>query len=245
LSILILALTLLVAFLGIRWFIRHAPKRGKSFLLQVLLISLALLGIWLALSGRLHWLFALLSSLLPFIGRLLPLLLPLIRWLSKLKRQRSGSGQQSSGQQSKVSTRWLMMTLDHDSGSVDGNITGGPFAGRQLVELSDPELMQLYQQASQQDHEAVALLDSYIARHRPHIQTSGHEQQQSSTGNAGDSSNDLSTAEAYAILGLKPGASEQQIIQAHKRMMQKVHPDRGGSNYLAAKINQAKQLLLK
>ncbi len=243
-SILILALTLLVSVLGIRWFLRRAPKRGKFFLLQLLLISLALLGIWLALSGRLHWLLALFSSLLPFISRLLPLLLPLLRWLPRLKRQRSRSGQQQAGQQSTVSTRWLAMTLDHDSGSIEGRIIAGPFAGQNLVELSDQQLLQLYRQASRQDPEAVALLDSYIARHRPHVQASSHEQQ-SSTDDPHDTGSGISTAEAFAILGLKPGASEQQIIQAHKRMMQKVHPDRGGSNYLAAKINQAKQQLLR
>jgi DnaJ homolog subfamily C member 19 len=54
----------------------------------------------------------------------------------------------------------------------------------------------------------------------------------------------MSIAQAYEVLGLNPNASRDEIIQAHRRMMQKVHPDRGGSDYLASQINQAKDTLL-
>jgi hypothetical protein len=252
LSILILALTILLLVMGIRWFLGRAPQLGKRFLLQLLLVTLALLGIWLTLSGRLPWLLGLFSALLPFTHKLLPLLLPLLRWLPKLYRysqqRRTGPGSSTAGQQSEIKTRWLAMSLDHDSGNIAGTIVAGPFAGRQLAELSDQELYTLYRQAIRKDPEGVKLLDAYIARHRPDIRPDSHSNNQSSEDEprqaSSSSDSNISTADAYQILGLEPGASEQEIIKAHKRMMQKNHPDRGGSNYLAAKINQAKQRLL-
>ncbi|RDE24535.1 molecular chaperone DnaJ [Motiliproteus coralliicola] len=245
LLILILSLFLLVS--GVRWFLARAPQRGKRFLLQLLLIVLALLALWMALTGRLHWLFALISSMLPFARRLLPLLIPLLRWLPKLRQQRrQRAGQAQSGQQSQAHTDWLEMQLDHDSGAINGRILQGRFAGRMLDQLSDSELLQLYRQCAGHDPQALKLLDAYIERHRPELwdntsesASSNDQQQQGTTANSS-----MSADEAYQILGLEPGATEEQIVQAHKRMMQKLHPDRGGSNYLAAKINQAKQTLL-
>lgn len=246
-TLIILVLTLWVLVLGIRWFIRRAPQRGKRFLLQLLLVVAAVLALWLALTGRLHWLVALFSTLLPFARRLLPLLLPLLRWLPQLKRHRD-SRRQRSEQQSNIQTLWLTMTLDHDSGDISGQITAGPFTGQSLQSLSDNQLIDLYQLCISKDPQALKLLDSYIARHRPDIAPQTDDEQphanQQSDHSQRTADGDISMDEAYQVLGLEPGATDAEIVQAHKRMMQKLHPDRGGSNYLAAKINQAKQRLL-
>jgi DnaJ-class molecular chaperone len=83
------------------------------------------------------------------------------------------------------------------------------------------------------------LLDSYLQRRFP-----GEAPFGDSGGGATGSGANLDRKEALAVLGLAEGASEEDIITAHRRLMQKLHPDRGGNDYLAAKINQAKDLLL-
>lgn len=136
------------------------------------------------------------------------------------------------------------MTLDHDSGEISGEINGGPFNGSTLQQLSDQQLIELYQLCISKDPQALKLLDSYIERHRQHMAGDRGSNERQQHQEKVQPNTELSQEEAYQVLGLEPGASEGEIIKAHKRMMQKVHPDRGGSNYLAAKINQAKQRLL-
>ena len=55
----------------------------------------------------------------------------------------------------------------------------------------------------------------------------------------------MSKAQAYEVLGLTMGATKSEIIQAHRKLIQKNHPDRGGSDYIAAQINLAKKVLLE
>jgi len=55
----------------------------------------------------------------------------------------------------------------------------------------------------------------------------------------------MTKAEAYQILGLKPNASQEEIRKAYKDLMIKIHPDHGGNDYLAARLNEAKDILLK
>ncbi len=243
----ILFVALMVA--GIRSFLKRAPVYGPAFLVRVALILLVLLIVFLALSGRLHWLIGLLAGLLPFLRKLLPLLLPILLRLLPFLQQARTQGQarqRSSGQQSEICTRWLKMTLDHDSGAMQGEIIGGSYRGRTLQQLSIPELADFYQQCRAQDTEAVRLLDAWIQRHHPDEWQQWQQQQQNRQRSGGaDNSDELSLEDAWEILGLQPGASREEILKAHKRMMVRVHPDKGGSNYLASKINRARDLLLE
>jgi DnaJ-domain-containing protein 1 len=133
------------------------------------------------------------------------------------------------------------MTLAHDSGDINGEVLEGQFKDRALKQLNLEELLQLLREC-QDDEESVALLQAYLDRvyeDKWRQQAGAHGQHPPSNG-----SDEVSREEALQILGISSDASEEEIIEAHRRLMQKLHPDRGGSGYLAAKINLAKETLL-
>ena len=145
----------------------------------------------------------------------------------------------SSGQTSTVTTSLLAMVLDHDSGEMAGHVVSGPFAGRSLSELNDIELRSFYVSCQTAQDQSLALLEAWIARVKPNWRGGDSEQARSKR-----TAQSLSKNDAYDLLGLKPGASIDQIKAAHKRLMKEFHPDKGGTDYLAAKINEAKDVLL-
>jgi hypothetical protein len=152
-----------------------------------------------------------------------------------------GGGQRSSGQSSRVRSQFLDMSLDHDSGELSGTILAGEHAGRSLGEF---DLAALLAMAPAFDAESVALLESYLDRRFPawreHAQGNGAGGQRRAP-----SSGKMTAEEAYQILGLQPGASRDDIGRAHRALMKKLHPDQGGSTYLAARVNEAKDTLLR
>ena len=150
-------------------------------------------------------------------------------------------GQRSSGQSSRVRSAFLDMSLDHDSGELSGTILAGEHAGRSLGEF---DLAQLLAMLPAFDAESVALLESYLDRRFPawrqNAQGNGAGgQRRTATGGK------MTAEEAYQILGLQPGASRDDIARAHRALMKKLHPDQGGSTYLAARVNEAKDTLLR
>ena len=214
------------------WFVRTDPKKVISLLRWVsAILGLVIVG-YLIWGGR---------QALTILA--LPLLLPMLRnWRAIRARLRAARGP-SPGQASEVETRFLRMTLDHDSGEMTGRVTEGRFAGRALEELELDDLIALWAECRAEDAQSAAVLEAYLDR------TQGEAWREAAAqGGAGPrapaSAGAMSQEEACDILGLEPGASRAAIREAHRRLMQKVHPDHGGSNYLAAKINQAKALLL-
>ena len=147
----------------------------------------------------------------------------------------------SAGQTSTVKTDWLEAELDHDTGDMDALITRGIFDGRKLSSLELEELEILLEELTidQQSH---AIVQAYIERNHSGEDTGGQDE---STNTSDNTSGIMSKAEAYEILELKPGATLSEIKTAHKNMMKKFHPDHNGSTYMAAKINQARDLLTK
>ena len=151
----------------------------------------------------------------------------------------------SAGQKSGVRTETLEMVLDHDSGRMEGRCLKGKFAGRSLSSLRDAEVLELLEDISTTDQQGARLLESYLDR-----RCQGWRDRRPGGGSRGearqprDQAGSMSRKEAYAVLDLKPGATEAEIRAAHRRLMMKLHPDQGGSTYLASRINQAKDVLL-
>ena len=154
-----------------------------------------------------------------------------------------GGGARSRGSGSTVRTAILEMRLDHDSGDMDGRILSGSQAGRMLNELGDEEVVKLLREVVEQDAESAALLAAYLDRRLPGWREDFEGDAAAGTSGAPDSG-PMTHEQAYEILGLAPRASKSEIRAAHRRLMKRVHPDQGGSTFLAAKINQAKDRLL-
>ena len=145
--------------------------------------------------------------------------------------------QKATGQKSSVRTSMLDMWLDHDDGSMDGTVLSGDLAGRQLSDLALPELLELLGVCVSANDQSAALLMAYLDRVHPQWR------EQDSQGGKSSSSASMSRADALDVLGLKEGATEREIRAAYRRMMKKHHPDNGGSAYLAARINEANDVL--
>jgi hypothetical protein len=153
-----------------------------------------------------------------------------------------GRGARSRGTQSTVRSAYLAMTLDHDSGAMSGTVLKGTSAGRSLDDLALGELLSLRDEVAA-DPESLSLAEAYLDRRIPGWREDMERDFAARSRRAADTGS-MTDQEAYEILGLLPGAGEAEIRAAHRRLMKGVHPDRGGSAFLAARINQAKDRLL-
>ncbi|WP_442931869.1 DnaJ domain-containing protein [Microvirga sp. CF3062] len=151
--------------------------------------------------------------------------------------------QRTSGSTSRVRSGLIEMILDHDTGEMEGSVLAGAFAGQQLGSLDEARLRDLLTECQAGDPDGVRLLEAYLDRRFPRWRedTQNEEQRRAA---AQPASGVMTPEEAYRILDLQPGAAPDQIRQAHRSLMKKLHPDQGGSTYLAARVNQAKEILL-
>jgi hypothetical protein len=149
--------------------------------------------------------------------------------------------QKSAGQVSRVRSAFLEMELDHDSGAMRGRILAGPHEGKSLDAL---DVATLTGCLTGIDEESRALLMAYLDRREPSWRE--HAQGDADAGGrAAWSTGKMTEEEAYQILGVQPGASAEDIGRAHRSLMKKLHPDQGGSTYLASRVNEAKDVLLR
>ena len=237
----ILGLALLVAllFLG-RWFVEADPHKIAGGLKWGSLAVVGVLLLLLLVSGR---------------AMVLAALVPAGVWAFRMFQRYKSARGPSAGQSSEVRTRFLQMSLDHDSGALDGRVLDGRHAGELLSQLDLAALEELLHDYSIADPQSASVLEAYLDRTRPEWrgegQAAGAESEAAGGGQAGGRRRHgpqpvgaMTRAEALEILGLEEGAGAEAIRAAHHRLMQKLHPDHGGSNYLAAKLNEAKDLLL-
>lgn len=148
----------------------------------------------------------------------------------------------AGGAHSRFSTRYFEVSLDPASGRFDGRVVAGAYAGRNLAEIDPAGLLRLRAEVAA-DPDSLALIEAYLDRRAPgwreHVdQGAGPRQRGPGLREA------MSKEEAYQVLGLQPGASQEAVRSAHRTLMKRFHPDTGGSNWLAAKINSAKDILL-
>jgi hypothetical protein len=221
----LVAALLLVALLGVG-FMRASPAQLASSMRMAGPVVLGLVGIVALILGRAS------------IGGML--ISGAIAWLSWT--QRSRAVRKSPGKRSSVRTAALEMELDHDSGNLEGVVLVGTYEGRVLGELERADLMKLYRELAG-DGESRQLLEAYLDGRFPvwreDAQADGRDRERVPPGSGA-----MTKQEAYQVLGLESGASATDIRKAHRRLMQRLHPDIGGSSFLAARINEAKDILL-
>jgi DnaJ-domain-containing protein 1 len=166
--------------------------------------------------------------------------LGLLGWLPFGASSFSARTQKSGGKGSQVRSAFFEMELDHDSGEMRGRVVAGPHQGATLASLDVETLTAMLNEV---DDESRALLMAYLDRRDAGWRE--HAQGDAATSRSATSSGKMSEQEAYQILGLQAGASADDISHAHRSLMKKFHPDQGGSTYLAARINEAKDVLIR
>ncbi len=236
---LILFILTVFAVVAARRYLKKTPLSRLSGTQQSWLALGAGIVVLLALTGRLGLLVPLLGTVLAALFATVTRIGPaLLAWAGRYRHEvPPASWKDTSDGCSAVETVYLRMQLRHDSGDLSGTVLEGPYQGHTLHALTLKQLAELYRYYGRYDQASARLLGAYLERvHGDRWQEPDTHSQPAARG--------TDKAEALHILGLDAGASRADIIAAHRRLIQKLHPDRGGSDYLAAKINQAKDLLL-
>jgi DnaJ domain len=168
--------------------------------------------------------------------------LGLLGWISLWPASFGGRTRKSAGQVSRVRSAFLEMELDHDTGAMRGRILAGKYEGVFLDALDPPTLIGFLGEI---DNDSRQLLMAYLDRREPRWREHAQHDATAGEGSSTAPSGKMTEEEAYQVLGLQAGASAQEIGRAHRSLMKKLHPDQGGSTYLAARVNQAKDVLLR
>lgn len=224
LKLLLILAVLALLFGGVNRYKKMPPARQRAFFMQMAVFGLAAILLLGVLTGKMHWVGAIVAALLPLMKfgfhalmRVVPL------WLNR------------TGGVASFKTEYLDVKIAVQSGHVDGVVLKGPFAGKPIAELNETQLTELEQYYREHD-----LKSYYLIRFARKGADFSAKQQQPPPSFANPGRD-----EALQILGLTGNPSRDEIIAAHRRLINKLHPDRGGSDFLAARVNQARDILLK
>jgi hypothetical protein len=229
----VIALALLVAVaLGIAWFLRANPS-SLARLARPILVILGVLGV----GGLLIFAVPVLPTLLPELFGLAGIVATALIARAARRRPAPGFGAPGAGQRTETRTAFLEAWIDHATGDVGGSVLQGRFVGRTLDGLADAELLELHGECAH-DADSIRVLEAYLDRR---LGSAWRRAQEPPPRNPRV---DMTRQEALSVLGLAEGASPDEIRAAHRRLIQRVHPDVGGSADLAARINRAKDALL-
>jgi len=243
---LLLVAIVFIGWYAFRWWNQQESKPKGKVLWTYGLWGLAGLLILLFLTGRAHWITAAIGALLPLMKSALPYLQRLIpyafQWQQRKQQQRHLHGE------------WVELNVSPMSGKVNGTVLKGGFKGRHLSDLSESELKQLLRDCLANEMKSAQLLaaflqqvygDQWQSSFADVLQEHNAGQSEKADFNGNHHSGRMSEQEAYEILGVDKNASKEDILKAYKSLMQKVHPDRGGSDYLTRLVSDAKECLLK
>lgn len=245
-AILLGLFALVAGVLLLKWYADADVKTLKKSVRWGGVSLLALVIIGLAATGRLGAAFAVFIGFIGWIWRVFNMI-QMGRQMGGMFRGfgfgRGMGGSSGEGQSSQVESDFLSMQLDHATGAMDGEVRQGSFKGRRLGELSEQDLSALLLEV-QSDPDSLHLLEAYMDRVHPEWRGDADEgggDEHSAPAQSGI----MSDEEARKVLGVGPDADHGAIKAAYRHLMSQLHPDRGGSDYLAAKVNQAKDTLLK
>lgn len=203
----------------------------------------------LGVGAGLFALFMLTRGGAPAIVSGLIVLAPMLLGLRGAFRRARATQGPSPGGESKVSSAWFEMTLDHDDGGISGRVLLGAHAGRELDDLTESELDDLLD-ACRDDENSRRLLEAYLAKRFGYAEANDGDPADDASGGGGSGGasargSNMGVEEACNVLSVTADADAAEITRAHKRLIALAHPDRGGSAYLAAKINEARDVLLR
>ena len=240
-----LVIGLLIAFMTfvlMRIILRNSKLSVRQFFRFYFLTLFGIFFIYLAITGFFNPLLAFLAVLVPFLMRFITWVPRSLQLFSLFKKVQNFTSEQSSDDQkiSEINTKYLHMVLFHESGKMDGDVLEGKYVGVKLSQLDFEQILELRKECSH-DLDSRNLLEAFLDREY----IKWREKRDDSSETDDIISGAMNRSQAFEILGLPQEATRDQVIQAHRKLMQRLHPDRGGSTYLAAKINEAKSLILE